>query len=49
MELAHYPYANDAEAARVFVEPLLHQLRHGESSRVITRLEEILPNLTMPD
>jgi len=32
-ELAHYLYANDAEAARVFVEPLLHQLRHGESSR----------------
>jgi hypothetical protein len=28
-ELAHYLYANDAEAARVFVE-LLHQLRHGE-------------------
>jgi hypothetical protein len=34
-ELANYLYANDAEAARLFVEPLLHQLRHGESSRVI--------------
>jgi len=30
------------KAARAFVEPLLHQLRHGESSRVITRLEQIL-------
>ena len=46
-ELAHYLYANDAEAARVFVEPLLHQLRHGESSRVITRLEEILPKTSL--
>lgn len=42
-ELAHYLYPHDAEAARAFVEPLLHQLRHGESSRVITRLEQILP------
>jgi len=42
-ELAHYLYPQDAEAARAFVEPLLHQLRHGESSRVITRLEQILP------
>ena len=48
-ELAHYLYANDAEAARVFVEPLLHQLRHGESSRVITRLEEILPKTSLQD
>ena len=48
-ELAHYLYANDAEAARGFVEPLLHQLRHGESSRVITRLEEILPKTSLQD
>ena len=30
------------KAARAFVEPLLHQSRYGESSRVITRLEQIL-------
>jgi hypothetical protein len=48
-ELAHYLHPNDAQDARSFVEPLLHQLRHGESSRVITRLEEILPKTSLHD
>jgi hypothetical protein len=48
-ELAHYLYADDAEAARGFVEPLLNQLRHGESSRAITRLQEILPKTSLQD
>lgn len=41
-ELAHHLHPDDAEAARGFVLPLLHQMRHGAEQRVIMRLEELM-------
>jgi hypothetical protein len=40
--LARHLHPDDPPAAKAFVEPLLHQLRHGGQDRVITRLGELL-------
>jgi len=40
--LAHELHGDDTVAARAWVEPLLHQLRHGEEHRVVQSLEELL-------
>ncbi len=40
--LAHEMYGDGTAAARAWVEPLLHQLRHGEEHRVVQSLEELL-------
>jgi len=40
--LAHELHGNGTEAARAWVEPLLHQLRHGEEQRVVESLEQLL-------
>lgn len=34
-------YPNQAERARSWVEPLLHQLRHGQEQTVVRRLEQL--------
>lgn len=40
--LAHELHGHGTETARAWVEPLLHQLRHGEEHRVVQSLEELL-------
>ncbi|MDX2112005.1 MAG: UPF0236 family protein [Verrucomicrobiota bacterium] len=40
--LAHYLHPSDNEAAKRWVEPLLHSLRHDQQHRIIERLEELL-------
>jgi hypothetical protein len=40
--LAHELHGHGTEMARTWVEPLLHQLRHGENDRVVKSLEELL-------
>lgn len=40
--LAHELHGNGTAAARAWVEPLLHQLRHGEEQRVVQSLEQLL-------
>jgi hypothetical protein len=40
--LAHELHGNGTETARAWVEPLLHQLRHGEEHRVVQSLEQLL-------
>jgi len=42
-ELARELHPQNPDQARSFVEPLLHQLRHGGEDRVIARLEELIP------
>jgi len=37
--VAHALFGQDAERARKWVEPLLHQLRHGEHGKVLVKLE----------
>jgi len=44
--LAHELHGSGTAAARAWVEPLLHQLRHGEEQRVVQSLESLL---TQPD
>ncbi|MGH7959238.1 MAG: hypothetical protein ACREH8_19835 [Opitutaceae bacterium] len=40
--LAHARHGHGTAAARAWVEPLLHQLRHGEEQRVVQSLEPLL-------
>ena len=40
--LAHELHGDGTVAARAWVEPLLHQLRHGEEHRVVQSLAELL-------
>ena len=40
--LAHELHGNGTAAARAWVEPILHQLRHGEEQRVVHSLEALL-------
>ena len=40
--LAHELHGHGTETARAWVEPLLHQLRHGEELRVVQSLEQLL-------
>jgi hypothetical protein len=39
--IAHDLFADNQEKAQAWVEPLLHQLRHGQSERVLQRLEDL--------
>jgi hypothetical protein len=39
--VAHALYGEGTEAARAWVEPLLHQLRHGQEQRVLQRLNDL--------
>ena len=40
--LAHELYGQGTATARAWVEPLLHQLRHGEEQRVVQSLKQLL-------
>ena len=40
--VAHALHGEGTAAARAWVEPLLHGLRHGQEARVVRRLEELL-------
>jgi hypothetical protein len=40
--VAHALHGEGTEAARAWVEPLLHSLRHGQEARVVGRLEQLL-------
>jgi hypothetical protein len=40
--LAHELHGHGTDAARAWVEPILHQLRHGEEQRVVQSLEQLL-------
>ena len=40
--LAHELHGHGTETARAWVEPLLHQLRHGEKQRGVQSLEQLL-------
>jgi len=44
--LAHELYGQGTATARAWVEPLLHQLRHGEEARVVQALEPLLTQST---
>lgn len=40
--IAHLVYGEGSPAAQAWVEPLLHQLRHGQEARVLDQLQSLL-------